>query len=256
MKFHWLAALCTVVLGVTAMPASADMSALYEFRADGEYEGSFDRALDFAMTIEVSDAGDARLHLTGRTGYFLIRDGEVYTVSRGIDGPYAERLDDLEAAIANAGQAGGISLELLDELPKIELVKKGTVNVAQWRGIGYARREYDEIGRTELVLTDDKRLEPIGRAFARLTEGRFGTLRALSLTNLFGGFGFYDPAVRDLLKTGTPIRINMLDLAKVSTEKIDPARFELPERVLTRDEIRMQNKPFDWSPAFNRQPAG
>ena len=54
------------------MPVSADISAIYEAQSDDEFE----QALDFAMTIEVNDAGDARLHITGRTGYFLIRDGE------------------------------------------------------------------------------------------------------------------------------------------------------------------------------------
>lgn len=253
MKFRWPAALCAALLGGIAMPVSADISAIYEVQSDDE----FDQTLDFAMTIEVNDVGDARLHLTGRSGYFLIRNGEAYQVSRGIDGPYAEKLDDLEAVIANAGQAGGISLELLEHLPKIELVDKGDVAVREWQGRGYAQLD-DEMGSgwPELVISEDKSLRLIGGAFSRLTSGRFGAMRMLTLSNLFGGFGFYDSQVRELIASGTPIRINMLELTKVSTDAVDPARFELPERVLTRDEIVAQHKPFEWAPAFDRQPTG
>ncbi|MXP47654.1 hypothetical protein GRI43_09705 [Altererythrobacter luteolus] len=254
MKFRHPAIICAATLGATSVPASADISALYEVES---YEDEIDRAVDFAMTIEVSDEGHARLHLSGRSSYFLIREGAVYAVARGIDGPYAERLDDLEAVIENAGQAGGISLEILAQLPEIELVKSGTVKVGTWKGQGYAQRDYDdEIGRPELVVTEDGSLRPIGKAFAQLMEGRFGALRSLSLTGLFGGLGLYDQGVRDLLKGGTPIRIRHLELSEVSSQDIDPARFELPPRVLTRDEIRSQNEPFEWAPAFGRQPEG
>lgn len=253
MKVRWPTALCAVIFSGAAMPASADISAIYEVRSDDELE----RAIDFAMTIEVSDKGDARLHITGRTGYFLIRNDEVYAVHRGIEGPFAEKLDHLEAVIANAGQAGGISLELLDKLPKLDLVKSRTVNVGKWKGQGYAQRDPDgEPGRMELVITEESSLRPVGKAFARLIEGRFGALRALTLTHLFGGFGFYDPKVREAFNAGTPIRINMLELSDISSDAIDPKRFELPERVLTEDEIRLQNKPFDWPPFFDRQPKG
>ena len=254
MKFHRPAIIFAAIFGASAVPASADISALYEA---GTYEDEIDRAVDFAITIEVSDEGHARLHLSGRSSYFLIRHGEIYTVTRGIDGPYAEKLDDLEAVIANAGQAGGISLEILDQLPKIDLVRSGTVKVGKWKGQGYARRDYDdEIGRAELVLTGDESLRPVGTTLAKLAQGRFGALRTLSLTGLFGGLGFYDQGVRELLKEGAPIRISHLELSEVSSEDIDPARFELPPRVLTRDEIRLQNEPFEWAPAFGRQPKG
>ena len=166
MKFHRPAIIFAAIFGASAGPASADISALYEA---GTYEDEIDRAVDFAITIEVSDEGHARLHLSGRSSYFLIRHGEIYTVTRGIDGPYAEKLDDLEAVIANAGQAGGISLEILDQLPKIDLVRSGTVKVGKWKGQGYARRDYDdEIGRAELVLTGDESLRPIGTTLAKL----------------------------------------------------------------------------------------
>lgn len=235
------------------MPAQADTSVLYEVQSDDDFE----QAIDYAMTIEVNDAGDARLHLTGRTGYFLIRDGEVYSIERGIDGPYAERLDDLEAVIANAGQSGGISLEVLDQLPPLELVEKGKVKVGRYEGRGYAQRDYDgEVGWPQLVVSQDESLHPVGKAFARLLEGRFGALRALSLTNLFGGLGLYDAGVRKLVAGGTPVRLNLLELTEVSSDPIDPTRFELPARVLTREEISRQAAPFDWSPAFDRQPKG
>lgn len=235
------------------MPASADISAIYEVQSDHE----FAQTVDFAMTIEVNDNGDARLHLTGRSGYFLIRDGEAYQVSRGIDGPYAEKLDDLEAVIVNAGQAGGISLELLKQLPKIELADKGIVQVGEWQGRGYAQ-DGDEMGSgwPELVISQDESLRLIGGAFSLLSSGRFGAMRMLTLNNLFGGFGFYDPKVRELIATGTPIRINMLELSETSTNEIDHTRFELPERVLTREEISIQHNPFQWAPAFDRQPTG
>lgn len=239
------------------MPARADVSALYEVAQSDEEFDDFEQAIDFAMTIEVNDAGNARIHLTGRSSYFLIRDDEVYSVRRGIDGPYAEKLDDLEAVIENAGETGGISLELLDQFPKIELVRKGKVRVGQWTGTGYAQRDFDgAVGRPELVLSKDETLPEIGKAFARLADGRFGSIRTLSLVNLFGGFGLYDPEIRKLLQDGTPVRINMLELAEISNRPIDPARLELPARVLTREEIEQQNKPFEWAPAFDRQPKG
>ena len=234
------------------MPAHADIAALYGVQSEDDFE----QAMDFAMTIEVNGNGNARLHITGRTSYFLIRNGEVYKVSKGIDGPYAEKLSDLEAVIANAGQAGGISLELVDQFPSVELVDSGKTKVGSWEGSAFAQREYGELGRPELVISEDATLKPIGEAFAQFIDGRFGALRSLLLINLFGSFGLYDPEVLKLISSGTPIRLNSLELASLSQEEIDPARFELPARVLTREEITAMNKPFDWAPAFRRQPAG
>lgn len=251
MKLRWSPFILALVTGVTAMPANADISVLYEVQSEDEFE----QQIDMAMTIEVNDAGDARLHISGKSDYFLIRDGDVYSVSRGIDGPYAERLNDLETVIADAGQAGGISLDLLDQFPEVDLAEKGAVNVGQWKGRGYAERRYDEVGPVQLIISNDEHLEPVGDAFARLLEGRFGTLRALTLSNLFG-FGLYDAKVRELLASGTPLQIGVLELSEVSNAIIDPERFELPARVLSPDEIRRQNEPFDWAPAFVRQPRG
>lgn len=251
MKFGMPIACIGILLGVTAMPAQADISALYVTQMDEE-RGP---VVDFGMTVEVNEAGDARVHVVGRSGYFLIRGGEVYSISRGIDGPYAERLDDLEAVIDNAAQAGGISLDLLEELPEFQPLKTGVVKVGKWKGQGYAKREFDgEVGHTELVLSDDESLRPIGNTIARLIDGRFGMLRAITLTNLFGVLGLYDPEVRKLFGEGTPIRVNMLELSEVSLAPIDPARFELPARVLSRDDISAINRPFKWAPAFDRQP--
>lgn len=252
MKFRWSYVIWALISGVLTVPASADTSALYEVQTEDEFE----QKLDMAMTIEVNEAGDARLHISGKSDYFLIRGGEVYAVSRGIDGPYAEKLDDLEAVIANAGQAGGLSLELADQFPKVDLVEKGTVKVGQWKGRGYAERGYDrKVGPADLIISDDEYLRPIGKAFARLMQGRFGTLRALSLTSLFG-FGVFDPKVRELMASGTPIRLKALVLSEVSDATVDPERFELPSRVLNPEEIRRQNEPFEWAPAFDRQPKG
>lgn len=252
MKLRWSAFTLAFISGVIAVPASADMSALYEVQSEDEFE----QKLDMAMTIEINEAGDARLHISGKSDYFLIRDGEVYAISRGIDGPYAKKLNDLEAVIADAGQAGGISLDLVDQFTKIDLVEKGAVNVGKWKGRGYAERGSNrKVGPVDLIISDDEYLSPIGSAFARLVKGRFGTLRALSLTNLFG-FGVYDPKVRELLASGTPLRLKGLELSEVSDAIVDPERFELPARVLSPDEIRRQHEPFEWAPTFDRQPRG
>lgn len=258
-----------VCLAFISAPAQADISALYETKATDEFE----RKLDFSMTVEVNADGDARLHVTGTSAYFLILNGEAYRIYRGIDGPFAEKLEDLEAAIANAGEAGGISLDLLGSFDFREVEETGEAVVGQWSGVGYAsiepkyewdeelygpEEEVEDTGpRTpELILSDSAELRPIGAAFGTLLKSEFGTLRAMSLIELFGGFGLYDEKVRELISQSTPIKLGSLELAEVSDVTIDPARFELPERVLTCAEIEAQTKPFDWAPAFDSQPQG
>ena len=65
-----------------------------------------------------------------------------------------------------------------------------------------------------------------------------------------------DDAIRSLASGGVPIRLKALVLSDLSNATVDPERFELPDRVLNREEIRRQNEPFEWAPAFDRQPKG
>lgn len=130
-RHYVCAALAFGFFNVCGSAAMADTSALYEVTTSDD-EDAYAPAIDFAMTVEVNDGGDARVHVTGRSVYLLIKGGEAYLVSRGIDGLYAERLTDLDSVIKARGEVGGLSLAILNELGGAHFVKTGKGKIGKW----------------------------------------------------------------------------------------------------------------------------
>lgn len=255
MKIKAIASLIALsVTALTSQPAYADISALYS-------AGTDDIGLSYRMTVEVADSGAARLHVTGRTVYFLIVDGDVYTVERGVDGVFATRLSDLNWVVTENESVGGIRSDLIDELQETGLKNIGNRSVLGRDGIGFAEPRYhddddDELLRPDLVISQDKELKPIGAAIAQALDGRYGVGRTMSLVGIIGSLALYVDETAALLKSGTPIKLGSLLLTKVSNEDIDNSRFELPERIITLEQLREMYRPFKWSPQFDWQPKG
>jgi hypothetical protein len=249
--------LIRVAAGMTflaATPANADISALYEVGSVGEGEPDF----NFGMTVEVNDAGDARIHLTGRSSYLLVKQGDVFLVSRGIDGVYAERLSDMDTALKANGQMGGISFEFLDDLNDTKVKNIGKTKVGNWKGTGFSldRFSYESEERPDLVMSDDASLAELAPAFRSAFAGKYGMAKTLSLAGVPIALYLMSPKVKAVFDKGTPIKLGMLELTTISRDEINPDRFALPERVLSQEDIENYLEPFKWAPAFDVQPAG
>ncbi len=231
---------------VAAAPAQADMSALYKIPSD------FENPTNFRMTVEVNDTGDARIHITGREIYLLVRDGSVHVVSRGIDGPYAERFADLDAALKARGEIAGISFQLFEDMGSNEITEVGERTIGEWKGQsyqveGYSLRSGDG---PDLVISPDEKLAPIGAAIRQSFGSRYGIARTVSLAEVPLSIMLYGAEVAELFSTGTPTKLGLLELSTVSNDPIDPSRFELPERVLSQKEVEEYLRPFEPAPAF------
>ncbi len=244
----FLAGFVAMVGMVSASPALADISALYEFPSDNEYPS------DFRMTVEVNDSGDARIHVMGRGSYLLVKDGSVHVITRGIDGLYAETFADLDAALKSRGELGGISFEFFEEMGGSEITEVGKHTVGIWSGQGYKVENYS-LGSGEgpdLAISPDERLAPIGKAIRQSFGSRYGIARTISLAAVPLSIKLFDTNVAEIFATGTPIKLGLLELATVSEEPIDQSRFELPKRVLSKEEIAKYLQPFEQAPAFKK----
>ncbi len=239
---------------LAATPAQADISALYEIETLDEGETDF----NFGMTVEVNDAGYGRIHVTGRSSYLLVREEEVFVIYRGIDGPYAERLSDLDSVLKANGEAAGISFELFEDVNDTEVENFGETTVGKWKGSGFSidRFGYETEKRPDLVMSRDPSLATLAPVFRTAFAGKYGIAKTISLAGAPLALYLMAPEVKAVFDKGTPIKFGMLELTTISDGPIDPGRFALPDRVLSREEIANYLKPFEWAPAFDRQPKG
>lgn len=254
MKTNVIVALAVlVVTAMTSQPAHADISAFYSAEVD-------ELDLNFRMSVEVADNGSARIHVTGRSIYFLIVRDEVFLIERGIDGVYATRLSDLNLVMSESGSVAGMNLDFLTGGEQTGLINLGNQSVLGREGTGYAEPNYyDDDGQSpepDLVISQADDLRPIGAAIAQSMDHRYGIARTMTLVSTMGPLFFYADETLALLNSGTPIKIGALLLSEVSTIDIDAARFELPERVVTLDELREMYRPFEWPTEFDWQPEG
>lgn len=239
---------------IISKPAHADISAFYS-------AGTDELGVNYRMSVEVSDDGSARIHVTGRSAYFLIIGNEVYLIDRGIDETYATRLSDLNKVVSENGTVAGLSPSVIDDAQQEGLEYLGNRTVLGRVGIGYAEpKHYDDDGErsrhADLVISQDEGLKPIGKAIAQSIDGRYGAGRTMTLVGMIGPLMFYADETEALLKSGTPLKLGSLLLSKVAKGDIEDSRFELPKRVLTLEELREIYRPFEWPTEFEWQPKG
>lgn len=254
MKSKAILSLAVMGFGVImSQPAHADISAFYS-------AGTDEFAVKYRMSVEVSDDGSARIHVTGRSVYFLIIGDEVYLIERGIDEAYATRLSDLNQVLSENGTIAGLNTSMIDDVQQEGLEDLGSRTVLGRVGVGYAQPEhYDDGERSrhaDLVISQDEALKPIGEAIAQSIDGRYGAGRTMTMVGMMGPLILYANETETLLKSGTPLKLGSLLLSEVSNGDIDASRFKLPKRVLTLEELREMHRPFEWPSEFEWQPKG
>jgi len=208
-----------------AAPAAADVTGRYR---NGEQ----------TMSIEVSDAGPARLGQDGGDSYTIFNGDEGFVVSNEGGATVVMRWSDM-IAVLDAEVA-----RLLGDVPQPTPEPQGSPN--NWETVGPATIEgragveYSFPGETmapgdTIVLSNDSRLAPLGRAWAR----------AFAMMPSFGGlFGRTEaPATRQLaalLAARAPLQLGPIRLIDARFEAIDPGRFALPGEPLSREEVAAQ----------------
>ncbi len=130
MKAHkQLAGLLLVGLWCSS-PALADVA--------GRYENSDKNAvLEMEMTVETDDAGDVRFQMNGTGSYYLLLEGELYSVQKGSDGYTVVRVADLLVVQQEAMERLGWKQPKLPEdlvLHPLEFAPMGEETVGDVRG--------------------------------------------------------------------------------------------------------------------------
>lgn len=208
-----------LLLCLAAQPAAAGVRAAY---ADAEGK---------RMLIEVADNGDARITPEGSGQYGILRGGELYAV--GLEGGNeVARVKDIAAALdqvmppvfkqifATGGGAASAS--------KMRFEPKGRRTVAGREGQVFAAYGMDDskpIEATELVVSKDPELRPVGRALEEFMVGSTVMLGA------FVGAAAADMAndMRAVFALGTPLDMGgKMKLVELATAAIPAAATELP----------------------------
>ncbi len=218
------------VLSAQAAPPPTDLTAIYVN----------DRGRE-TMRIEVAADGDLRIS-DSVDRYWLWHDGQAYLVVSGPGGPIVERVADIAAARAEAGQPGPAARTL----PGIEMVESGRTVVNGRTGTIYAARGVkvtDQV--TQPVLSDDPALAPIARAFARQGE----LMRIMP-----GPEGDSGIDMSGFFAKGALLRLGDATLQSVDPAPIPAARFAVPAApkpsALVRDEWRDRFRSDDDEAAF------
>ena len=208
-----------------AAPAAADVTGRY-------------RNGDQTITIEVNDAGLTRLGQDGGDSYTIFNGDEGFVVSNEDGGIVVMRWSDM-VAVLDVEVA-----RLLGEAPEPVAEPQESPNTWQSMGPatveGRAGVEYSFPGETmaagdTIVLSEDARLAPLGRAWAR----------AFALMPSFGSLlGRTEaPATQQLivlLADRGPLQLGRIRLIDAAFETIDSGRFALPGEPLSRDEVAAQ----------------
>jgi hypothetical protein len=192
------------------------------------------------IVIEVGDNGDARIGAEGKDEYGLLIGSEFYLVAKEGAQWKVARIADQAAAFdkvlppifralfSAAGKA---------RPAKLNMVKKGAKTVAGVTGDVYAVTGLDaekpsEV--TELLITTDPRLAPVGHAL-----GGFNDAMMVMMAPLIGEMAASEIAQNhELLSLGTPLDTKTgLHLTAFSEARVDPARLTLPAKPQTVDQI-------------------
>jgi hypothetical protein len=192
------------------------------------------------VVIEVGDNGDARIGAEGKEEYGLLIGSEFYLVAREGGQWKVARVADQAAAfdkvlppifrtLFSAAGKGGPS--------KLKMVKNGAKAVAGITGDVYAVTGLDSekpAEVTEMVITNDPKLAPAGRAL-----GGFIDAMMVMMVPLIGEMAASEIAQNhELMALGTPLDTkNGLHLKAFAEATVDPARLTLPAKPQTVEQI-------------------
>lgn len=215
-----------VVLACLAPAAAAKADVHAEYAAENG-RGS--------MAIDVADNGDTRISLQAG-GYMLFTTAGDYDVEPGPGGPVATTLEalryefghDAEEVVADPGT----------ETASYHLTASGTVKVGERSGLAFrlADKNGQQAGPPAVVIADDPRLAPLGKAYLHMLRFAEGTA------------GAPDELVNEMaaqLEKGGPLALNGLALSSVSFEPLPPAYFAPPGEVTTLADMKERGSADD-----------
>ncbi len=221
--------------GVWATPAHADIAGRYETVDD-------DTHFQMEMTFEVDDVGNVRIQQGGSPSYYLLRDGEFYLVGRENGEPSVIRLSDAMVIAGETFDRMG-ARDAFDEVPEFEpfnFSEMGPQTVSGRTGMAYGivSDGNDEPVWASLVIGDDPRLAPLGRAMAEAQASQVSGMGSLGtmLQNLSGN-------MQEVLNKGAPLRWMSIELTDVSFDEIPAERFALPSEPISLEELRAASEP-------------
>lgn len=222
-----IAALALLLLPLT--PADAGLRAVY-----GSNEASR------ALVIEVADNGDARIAEAGDESYGLMLGGEFHVVSRQNGEWMAARIVDVAAAIDRAiPPIFGDALTHADParpVARLDIRKLGERTVGGRKGVVWriAGIGGGDGPAAEYVMSSDADLKPVGRVLEQFMHA--GILPGAPL--LGSGAAELIEETRAIFALGTPLDVDgRFQLRSVEKADIDPARFVLPAKPATVDEL-------------------
>ena len=224
-----------VALMLTATPAAADVSGRYETVDE-------DRMIDMEMTLEVDDAGNARIQMAGSNGYYLLHGGELFMVSWQAGETTVVRMADAMVVAQEVMARLGVPDDFGDgPTPEPFMFEPmGEVEVRGRTGTAYgiaSEAEADPVFGS-LVISNDPRLAPLGRAQSeaqRLQAQGMGSI-GMVLQRLGGN-------MQEVMASGAMLRWLGIELTDVSFDPIPPERLALPGEPVTLAELREAVRP-------------
>ena len=192
------------------------------------------------VVIEVGDNGDARVGAEGKDDYGLMIGGQFYLVAREGGQWKVARVADQAAAFDKVMPPVFrtiFSAAAKSRPSKLKMAKTGTRTVAGVTGDVYAVTGLDAekpTEATEMVITSDPKLVPVGRALGGFTDAMM-----VMMVPLIGEMAASEIAQNhELMALGTPLDTKAgLHLKAFSEAAVDPARLVLPAKPQTVDKI-------------------
>lgn len=215
-KLRWtVAAIFSIFFG----PAMADVRAAYERNISG---------LE-TLVVEFADDGALRVSSAGRGGgdYFLFVDGQGYSVNAGPGGPTVITVE-AAAELARRDSADEIISAGTDQVLPLLYTPMEATNIAGYNGIRYNLPNAYLPEFTEVVLSDDPALRPLGNAFATYSR---------ATDAMAGSDGEDVDNLGQLLAEHGVLEIWQYEMKSVSFEPVARSRFTVPAVPLTLAEL-------------------
>jgi hypothetical protein len=216
------------LLAVLWAPAFADIQATYIDDLDDQK----------TLTIELADDGALRVSTKGYAleNYYLFVGGHSYVVNPGPGGPDTVTI---EAAAEQARRHKANTIEIGgtgDKPTPIEFAPVDTATVAGHEGIRYNFPTSYDPEMTWLILSDDPKLLPLGKAYAtyRQATAAISPFDDDTESNLL-----------ELLVSHGVLKVWEHQLKSVSFAPIPRSRFAVPSPPLTLAEVMATPEPLD-----------
>ena len=197
------------------------------------------------LTIEVTDDGNAIVKPDGEEQFGILRDGHFYLIGHENGALHVARMEDMAAAFDKI--LPPIFKQLFDMAAKDKPKSKIRVEPAGARTIaGHEGQLYKVYGlkddkpneATEMVLTKEAALQPVGQAMAQ-----FSISSVLLLAPMLGNAaGDMISEMHIIFSYGAPLDVGQFKLASVETATIPASAAALPAKPETVDEIVAQMK--------------